>query len=108
MSEFDPERRERLVERLGGGGQALITAADAESVPARRLADARCGCRAAPRAARRHDAAAAPRAPRPAFRAALERAAPRTRLAAVQAAWEESVGERIAAVASRSPSATGA
>ena len=30
MSELDPERRERLVERLDGGGQALITAADDE------------------------------------------------------------------------------
>lgn len=41
-------------------------------------------------------------APRPAgsaFRAALQRAAPKTRLAAVQAAWEAAVGERIAAVA---------
>ncbi|HEX7278421.1 MAG TPA: DNA replication and repair protein RecF [Solirubrobacterales bacterium] len=35
MSELDPERRERLVARLGdGGGQVLITAADEESVPA--------------------------------------------------------------------------
>jgi DNA replication and repair protein RecF len=34
MSELDPERRERLVSRLRGGGQALITAADEESVPA--------------------------------------------------------------------------
>ena len=34
MSELDPQRRERLVERLAGGGQALITAAAAESVPA--------------------------------------------------------------------------
>jgi DNA replication and repair protein RecF len=37
MSELDPERRERLVDRLAGGGQALITAAAAESVPARAL-----------------------------------------------------------------------
>jgi DNA replication and repair protein RecF len=37
MSELDPERRERLVDRLGGGGQALITAAATESVPARAL-----------------------------------------------------------------------
>jgi predicted nucleic acid-binding Zn ribbon protein len=40
-------------------------------------------------------------APRPAaeaLRAALERSAPKTRLAAVQAAWEPAVGERIAAV----------
>ena len=36
MSELDPGRRERLVERLQGGGQALITAADEESLPARR------------------------------------------------------------------------
>jgi DNA replication and repair protein RecF len=34
MSELDPERRELLVERLAGGGQALITAAATESVPA--------------------------------------------------------------------------
>jgi len=34
MSELDPGRRERLVNRLGDGGQALITAADEESVPA--------------------------------------------------------------------------
>jgi DNA replication and repair protein RecF len=33
MSELDPGRRERLVERLAGGGQALITAADEESLP---------------------------------------------------------------------------
>jgi DNA replication and repair protein RecF len=36
MSELDPERRERLVDRLqGDDGQALITAAAVESVPAR-------------------------------------------------------------------------
>lgn len=43
------------------------------------------------------------RAPRPAstaLRAAIEQAAPKTRLAATQAAWAETVGERIAAVAS--------
>jgi DNA replication and repair protein RecF len=34
MSELDPERRELLVRRLGVGGQALITAAAEESVPA--------------------------------------------------------------------------
>jgi DNA replication and repair protein RecF len=33
MSELDPGRRERLVARLGEGGQVLITAADEESVP---------------------------------------------------------------------------
>lgn len=43
------------------------------------------------------------RAPRPAssgLRAALEQAAPKTPLAALQTAWAEVVGERIAAVAS--------
>ncbi|MGB7588033.1 MAG: DNA replication and repair protein RecF [Solirubrobacterales bacterium] len=40
MSELDPDRRERLVERLATGGQALITAAAAESVPPRALATA--------------------------------------------------------------------
>jgi DNA replication and repair protein RecF len=35
MSELDPERRERLVERLAAGGQALLTAAAEESVPSR-------------------------------------------------------------------------
>ncbi|MEX0973465.1 MAG: DNA replication and repair protein RecF [Solirubrobacterales bacterium] len=34
MSELDPERRALLVGRLAGGGQALITAASEESVPA--------------------------------------------------------------------------
>jgi DNA replication and repair protein RecF len=34
MSELDPGRRDRLVARLGDGGQVLITAADQESVPA--------------------------------------------------------------------------
>jgi DNA replication and repair protein RecF len=34
MSELDPPRRERLVERLVRGGQTLITAAAEESVPA--------------------------------------------------------------------------
>ena len=33
MSELDPGRRERLVARLGDDGQALITAADEESLP---------------------------------------------------------------------------
>ncbi len=52
------------------------------------------------------------RAPRPAteaFRAALERAAPKSPLAALQTAWAEAVGERIAAetrpVSSRSGTA---
>jgi predicted nucleic acid-binding Zn ribbon protein len=42
------------------------------------------------------------RSPRPAsaaLRAALRRAAPKTRLAAVQLAWEAVVGERLAAAA---------
>jgi DNA replication and repair protein RecF len=34
MSELDPGRRERLVERLATGGQALITAAAEDSLPA--------------------------------------------------------------------------
>ncbi len=34
MSELDPQRRDRLVERLARGGQTLITAAAEESVPA--------------------------------------------------------------------------
>jgi DNA replication and repair protein RecF len=38
MSELDPRRRELLVARLDGNGQALITAADEESVPARAMA----------------------------------------------------------------------
>ncbi|HEY5815081.1 MAG TPA: DUF721 domain-containing protein [Solirubrobacterales bacterium] len=42
------------------------------------------------------------RAPRPAgeaLRSALRRGAPKTRLAAVQAVWEEVVGERLASAA---------
>jgi DNA replication and repair protein RecF len=38
MSELDPGRRDRLVARLADGGQALITAADEESLPATALA----------------------------------------------------------------------
>lgn len=38
MSELDPGRRDRLVARLDDGGQALITAADEESLPAAALA----------------------------------------------------------------------
>jgi predicted nucleic acid-binding Zn ribbon protein len=41
----------------------------------------------------------APRQAGEAFRVARERAAPKTGLAAVQAAWEEALGERLAAVA---------
>jgi predicted nucleic acid-binding Zn ribbon protein len=41
----------------------------------------------------------APRQASSAIRAARERAAPQTGLAAVQAAWAQAVGERIAAVA---------
>ncbi len=33
MSELDPERRGRLVERLGNAGQAVISAADEDSLP---------------------------------------------------------------------------
>jgi DNA replication and repair protein RecF len=39
MSELDPVRRERLVERLGRGGQTLITAAATDSIPAAARAD---------------------------------------------------------------------
>jgi len=38
MSELDPGRRERLVERLALGGQALITAAAEDSLPAAAMA----------------------------------------------------------------------
>jgi predicted nucleic acid-binding Zn ribbon protein len=41
----------------------------------------------------------APRQASEAFRAARDRAAPRTGLAAAQAAWAAAVGERVAAVA---------
>jgi len=41
----------------------------------------------------------APRRASSALRAALDRAAPKTRLAAVQSAWVETVGERVAAAA---------
>lgn len=38
MSELDPRRRERLVDRLAVGGQALVTAADEGSLPAGAMA----------------------------------------------------------------------
>jgi DNA replication and repair protein RecF len=34
MSELDPDRRQRLLDRLSGDGQALVTAASADSLPA--------------------------------------------------------------------------
>jgi DNA replication and repair protein RecF len=40
MSELDPDRRSLLVDRLAGGGQALITAAAEESVPPRAMESA--------------------------------------------------------------------
>jgi DNA replication and repair protein RecF len=39
MSELDPARRERLVERLAQGGQSLITAAAEDSLPPRAMAN---------------------------------------------------------------------
>jgi DNA replication and repair protein RecF len=42
MSELDPGRRERLVARLAGDGQALITAADEESLPPAALQSVVC------------------------------------------------------------------
>ena len=52
MSELDPERRRRLVERLLVGGQTLITAADEESVPPAALeSSVRIPFAAAPQAA---------------------------------------------------------
>jgi predicted nucleic acid-binding Zn ribbon protein len=50
------------------------------------------------------------RAPRPAgeaFRVARDRVAPKTGLAAVQAAWAEALGERLAAVATPVSERTG-
>jgi DNA replication and repair protein RecF len=38
MSELDPGRRERLVDRLGAGGQTLITAAAEDSLPSAAMA----------------------------------------------------------------------
>ena len=100
MSELDPGRRERLVRRLDDGGQALITAADEESLPAPALRLG--GADAAPCPAERGRGMSRRRAPRQAsdaIRAARDRAAPRTGLAAVQAAWAGAVGEQLAAVA---------
>ena len=57
MSELDPDRRERLVERLARGGQTLITAASRRLGSRAGARAAWCGCRAAPR--RRGRAAAA-------------------------------------------------
>jgi predicted nucleic acid-binding Zn ribbon protein len=49
----------------------------------------------------------APRQAGEAFRAARDRVAPKTGLAAVQAAWTEALGERLAAVASPVSERTG-
>ena len=107
MSELDPGRRELLVARLAAGGQTLITAADEESLPARGArvdgADAEPG-RGRRRLGRRRGGGGmtrrrAPRQAAEAFRVARDLAAPKTGLAAVQAAWTTALGERLAEVA---------
>ena len=102
MSELDPDRRERLVERLAGGGQALITAAAEDSLPARRARRAWC---AMPLVGRRGGGGMTRRrAPRPAPRRAARRARPRRhrrrRWRRCRPPGPRSVGEQIAAVAS--------
>ncbi len=101
MSELDPGRRARLVERLARGGQALITAADEESLPAPALAavvrmPAACRRRSSRRVTRRR----APRQAAAAFRAARELVAPKTGLAVVQGPGRARSGPQLAAVAS--------
>jgi DNA replication and repair protein RecF len=39
MSELDASRRERLVDLVRGGGQALVSATEAEHVPGARASD---------------------------------------------------------------------
>ena len=105
MSELDPGRRELLVTRLAAGGQTLITAADEESLPAPArqamvrmpspgVVDDGSGRGRCPRP-RRRGGVTRRRSPGPAgeaFRVARERVAPKTGLAAVQAAWAEAAG----------------
>ena len=106
MSELDPGRRELLVARLAAGGQTLITAADEESLPGAGTgvdgphAPSRGGRRRARRAGRRIGGRVtrrrAPREASEAFRAVRDQLAPKTGLAAVQAAWSGALGERLA------------
>ena len=49
MSELDAERRERLVERIGGRGQSVITTTDLAHVPGRRRGRRRAPARGAGR-----------------------------------------------------------
>ena len=103
MSELDADRRGRLVERLRGGGQAIVTTTDLAHVP-----DADGAGRRADRGVRRRGAARGRgmrtrRAPRQAGGAVARLVArasrPPSGLAALQRAWPETVGEVIAAQA---------
>ena len=69
MSELDPDRRERLVERLGGGGQAVITAADEDSLPPQARDSMRADAARAPRRSPPHESP--PRSPTRRHRPAL-------------------------------------
>ena len=109
MSELDPGRRERLVQRLDDGGQALITAADEESLPAPALAVG--GADAAARRSRaRPPREPPPRSPRRPRRRSARRASgpPRgpawRRCRRPGRGWSESSWRRSR---SRSPSAPG-
>ena len=90
MSELDATRRARLVDRLRAGGQVVVSATELEHVPGvgRRPTSRWCRCREA------QGAPATPASAVAALAAALE---PATDARAVQAVWEEVVGEAIAA-----------
>ncbi len=110
MSELDPERRRRLVEAISAGGQVLITATEAEHVPAaRRSADVRESRSARARSSRwRRERASAVADRRPlgdSLARVLAESAPRTLLAEVQAAWPRPAGRRSPRAPSPSPSA---
>ena len=105
MSELDAERRERLVERIGGAGQSVITTTDLAHVPG---AGAPGVVRLRGRPGHRGDGRDAGarrmrrREPRPAGHAVAalaDRLAPLTLLADVQRVWPRAVGEIVAAQA---------
>ena len=96
MSELDAGRREKLVERVRAGGQAVITTTDLAHVPGandRGRRAHRGHRRSGPPGGRRRHEAARPVPVAGAVEALASRLEPLTPLASIQRAWTEAVGD---------------
>jgi hypothetical protein len=95
MSELDADRRGRLVERLRGGGQAIVTTTDLAHVPDADLPDVEriaVGRRLGPAGGWRVRNRRVPRPASGAVAALVEGLAPASGLAALQRVWRRRWG----------------